>query len=665
MTGYYLQPRYRLGKWKCSHQHWTWRGNNYVAVHKDGRQYRRDGRKLLAVAERMIDEQTLTPIDVREGRDGYLTVRDAGRTQTTTAGLNTYKRLNGLQYPTVSQPKFTDVEGDIVIATDGTVKQGKGGAAYVVTSSYVPGTTKGVLPVDGAPWHTTSYRTELYGMLGALLTLQTLLQQQRQQWVRLSGTLWCDNKAAVKRFNDLEDDKPFSLTIANQTDADVLQELRVLKYNLPIEVSAAWVKGHQTSPKTKEARLNIIADRIADEQHDTSGEWATRQRSEMLPHTNAQLVIDGKRYTGSINKRIQYRMYEAKARQYISEKLGLHRTCGLIDWEPVGALHRRLSWKRRATRAKFIFRWAPTNSRQHLIGQSDTPQCPLCEQEHESTEHVFRCEEPTAVAVRKAALEDLEDTLVEASTHPDLVTLIVLALTEEVEAEQDSLLQHGEENLATLMRQQEDIGWGLVKYGFLGKAWARTQESWMRHTTSSMNTLRLGRWKKTVQDTLWQYVVTVWEHRNGVVHGHTVAQQQFKKLEALRQECVIIISNEPVVAPDDQHLLGVDLSEKNGLYLHHWKRAVKAAVRREKMRSEKQTRSDIAEYFQRIRRRIRAQGNTGRQRSIRDFLVADAQEPSTHDRQYENTSDSLRRIRILAQREIASNSTRRQDDAEE
>ena len=87
--------------------------------------------------------------------------------------------------------------------------------------------------MDGAKRHTTSYRTELSGMLGALLALSSLLQQQHQRWDKLDGILWCDNKAAVKKFNDLEDDTLFSLTIANQPDADVLQELSRLGQRPP------------------------------------------------------------------------------------------------------------------------------------------------------------------------------------------------------------------------------------------------------------------------------------------------------------------------------------------------------------------------------------------------------------------------------------------------
>ena len=154
-------------------------------------------------------------------------------------------------------------------------------------------------------------------MLGALLTLHMILIAQQQQWRHLDGILWCNNEAAVKAYNELEDEVPFSLKKANQADADILQELRVIKSKLPIDVCAAWVKSHQTSGRTREARLNTIADRLAGQQHSKGGEWETSKKSVMLPHTQAQLIINGERYTGPINVRIQHQMFQAKARKYV------------------------------------------------------------------------------------------------------------------------------------------------------------------------------------------------------------------------------------------------------------------------------------------------------------------------------------------------------------
>ena len=91
------------------------------------------------------------------------------------------------------------------------------------------------------------------------MTLHQLLAQNNT-WKHLRGTLWCNNKAAVAKSNDLRDSFPFFLTEANKSDVDVLHELRHWKAKLPVTVTAAWVKAHQQNPMSREARLNNIAD---------------------------------------------------------------------------------------------------------------------------------------------------------------------------------------------------------------------------------------------------------------------------------------------------------------------------------------------------------------------------------------------------------------------
>ena len=127
--------------------------------------------------------------------------------------------------PTAGEPVFTYKEEDIVIATDGTVKDSQGGAVYTLHSTEQPGTIRAIVPIDGLPKHMSSYRTELFGILYALLMLRGLLGSQKLQWVRLLAVLLCNNEAAVTRFNMLEGDRHFSIAGANQSDADVLQEL--------------------------------------------------------------------------------------------------------------------------------------------------------------------------------------------------------------------------------------------------------------------------------------------------------------------------------------------------------------------------------------------------------------------------------------------------------
>ena len=97
--------------------------------------------------------------------------------------------------------------------------------------------------------------------------------------------------------------------------------------------------------------------------------------------------------------------------------------------------------------------------------------------EPETQLHVFCCTATQSIATRKNALDILEDKLVQAATHPDLVTLILLAVKGEYETLRSMELTDGE-GMAALFDQQSRIGWHLVKYGILTVAWTKEQDKW-------------------------------------------------------------------------------------------------------------------------------------------------------------------------------------------
>ena len=130
----------------------------------------------------------------------------------------------------------------------------------------------------------------------------------------------------------------------------------------------------------------------------------------------------------------------------------------MVDWSALGALHRRLSLRRRVTWIKFLFRWTPMNVRQHLIGQSGTKKFLLCKNEDETMAHLFCCKNSKAQEnIKMVAMTNLEDKLVEAKTHPDLVTLIMLAVDGKMMVLKETPIQNGEDT-ADLMQQQANIG---------------------------------------------------------------------------------------------------------------------------------------------------------------------------------------------------------------
>ena len=620
--GRYLKPCYRMRAWITTHQLWEWKGKDEVVFKCTGERYWREGTHLRAMENSLhFVPRKMHPVDVHVGGNAVHRVRDSGLDRrsgdTRTDG---YTRLRGNVMPTIHGPCFTDNEDDIIIATDGTVKLGSGGAAYSIHTTATPGSIRAVVPVDGSAVHLSSYRTELFGLLGALLLLYELLDLQRTGWERLSAVIWCDNEAAVNRFNVLEGRRHYSIASANHADADVIQELRWWKARMPIQVRAAWVKSHQHNCITREGRLNNVVDRLAAMQHGVTGEWASRTSSAMLPQTRAQLHFPQDRYTGRVNEKIQHALWKGKAEEYILRKLDL-RNKALVDWDSLGRHHRWLSWQRRATRLKLIFRWAPTNARGHVIQATDTPLCPLCNTCVETTGHVLQCTSPTATKARTAALANLEMSLDDIGTHPDLISLISLA-TSTGEAPPCELAD-SDIDLHDIVEKQGTIGWHLLRFGFVAKAW-KAEQSWWRMTQDPNYSSKKGeRWAKQLLETLWEYIAAVWDHRNKIVHGKDKSVVASRKLGNLWSKARQILRDAPALGAADRHLLQLsNVGKKNGQFLHHWLKAVQIASKKEDLRRHREERVKIVSFMESIRARQRRSGRRAlRQVSMSAFVV--------------------------------------------
>ena len=134
-------------------------------------------------------------------------------------------RLRGKLYPTPTPLVWADAANDMEIATEGPVKNGCGGAAFFIHSRSTPGTLQSVIPIAGDPRSTTSYQTELFGILGTIIFTHQLLTASGTTWMNLTSTLWCNNVTAVNNYNELKGQLLFYLKEANKTVTDVLQEL--------------------------------------------------------------------------------------------------------------------------------------------------------------------------------------------------------------------------------------------------------------------------------------------------------------------------------------------------------------------------------------------------------------------------------------------------------
>ena len=81
------------------------------------------------------------------------------------------------------------------------------------------------------------------------------------------------------------------------------------------------------------------------------------------------------------------------------------------------------------------------------------------------------CKAPGATETREIATGKFEDNLINAGTHPGITPILLLAIRG-APAPAVKNLGPGDANLTTAISEQTEIGWGIVKYGFLSQAWA-------------------------------------------------------------------------------------------------------------------------------------------------------------------------------------------------
>ena len=279
--------------------------------------------------------------------------------------------------------------------------------------------------------------------------------------------------------------------------------------------------------------------------------------------------------------------------------------------------------------------------------------CPLCSTETETQDHVFRCGSAGAVTARESALWNFEDELVRAKTHPDITTLMVMA----VKGEYDKLRYVGLSEVDDVVEaacQQGRIGWHLVLYGVLSNEWATVQGNWDRQANNNGAGTTNKSWTKVVQNALWNYVREVWEHRNKKVHGETDEEICRVRTERLRRECVSLASQGKSVGTEDRHLTIIRLDNKGSMFLHHWRRMMKNAVRKEALRGRQQVRTQTEDLFRQVRTRQRG-GVRLRQRSMDEFVARSGVETGVSERSTLGLVPGmgLQNVRVLAQRELA------------
>ena len=143
---------------------------------------------------------------------------------------------------------------------------------------------------------------------------------------------------------------------------------------------------------------------------------------------------------------------------------------------------------------------------QHITGKLHNPLCALFRIETETVTHVMQCHNNTATKTRNLAARTFEDNLVNASTHTNIITILVQSLAEQSPIDK---LTANNAYITTAATEQEAIGWNIVKYGILSKVWQAAQYKCAADHGTNLGCQQVHQWTRTLHGNLWDYINTV------------------------------------------------------------------------------------------------------------------------------------------------------------
>ena len=126
-----------------------------------------------------------------------------------------------------------------------------------------------------------------------------------------------------------------------------------------------------------------------------------------------------------------------------------------------------------------------------------------------------------------------------------------------------------------------------------------------------------------MQLALWKYVLSLWQHRNEVVHGKDYEEMRRLRCEAMRRKVEDVLNHPPELGSSGQNLLEIpDIMEKSHRAQKDWLRSVAVEVgkdqrRRTSARRQEETKERLAKL--RIVTKNGSKVNARKQQSIKNF----------------------------------------------
>ena len=213
-----------------------------------------------------------------------------------------------------------------------------------------------------------------------------------------------------------------------------------------------------------------------------------------------------------------------------------------IDWKAHEQAFKKMR-KYRSHLVKYVHGILPTNSRLNKF-DGGIRRCPACASHCEDQAHIMRCSHPTRHSWRLSFLVAIEAHCQSKGTYPPMKDLLLSVLTQCIESDGPVQINEAEypEQMYSLIRQQQQIGWTQILVGRFSTQWGFLQACYEKGDIAESRGILShqgsfdGQWTAKMIQVIWEWWRKVWGSRNADLHGHdTTTRQQAKRLEVRRQ----------------------------------------------------------------------------------------------------------------------------------
>ena len=405
--------------------------------------------------------------------------------------------------------KITD--GSAGCVSDGSAKHGVTATAY--TAMHEEDTLpafKGSFGIPGRIKEQDSYRSELAGLLGIIMTVNFLCIIYNITKGKV--TIGCDNKSALWTAFHTE-----NITI-NRSSRDILQAIHHQRKLSTIEWQTKHVKGHQddTNQELDDwEKANIEMDTNAKAEREQITEPIQHS---FLPGEKWRLILGKTIVTGKYNKALERHCNYKRAVAYWSSRGQFdpdrHKH---INWEAHHKAVTRLPNSIQVYLTKMYAGVHATGKVMHRRGEWSNATCPMCDQTEDHM-HIIQCQSTQAKAHFLQAFCQLDDWL-EKTTSLDIGQAIWLLL-EDYRTQQTSInwLAWSPILQRTIDRQRL-LGPRAFVEGYLTNDWIYAQDEHYLLTNNRKHSA--GNWATTLNEKLFRFTHSMWKQRCNHLHKNT------------------------------------------------------------------------------------------------------------------------------------------------